>query len=166
MSCPFSSAPPIELGNGLTLTAFDAQQAHALAQACAAIDPWARYGIDAADLFATLTRRSDALIAHAIACEGELAGGLVIHYPWLKGPYLQFLAVLPGWQKRGIGRAVLEWMEREARPASRSLWVLASDFNTPALALYESFGFRRVAPLPDLACDGCTEILLRKRLLR
>jgi len=56
-------------------------------------------------------------------------------------------------------------MEREARAAGeRNLWVAVSEINTDAQRLYERHGFIQAARLDDLACDGRTEILMRKRL--
>jgi [ribosomal protein S18]-alanine N-acetyltransferase len=58
--------------------------------------------------------------------------------------YLQRLAVDPSAQRRGLGRSLvadsLDWMRR--RGAATAMVNTAFD-NTAALALYESFGFRR-----------------------
>jgi ribosomal protein S18 acetylase RimI-like enzyme len=101
----------------------------------------------------------------ALSIDGAVAGAAVVRPGWLRGPYLQFLAVVPEAQGRGIGGALLAWMEREARGAKeRNLWVAASEINTGAIRLYERFGFRQIATLDDLAWDGRAEILMRKRL--
>jgi ribosomal protein S18 acetylase RimI-like enzyme len=85
---------------------------------------------------------------------------------WLRGPYLQFLGVLPAFQHRGIGSLALTWFENEARTGrAQNLWVAASDFNARALSFYERRGFNRVATLEDLIVKGGSEILLRKRLV-
>ena len=94
-----------------------------------------------------------------------MVGAAVIRPGWLRGPYLQFLGVVPGFQRRGLGGALLAWMEREARAAKeRILWVAASEINTDAIRLYERHGFTQTAKLDDLAWDGRAEILMRKRL--
>lgn len=58
--------------------------------------------------------------------------------------YLQRLAVDPSAQRHGLGRSLvadsLDWMRR--RGATTAMVNTAFD-NTAALALYESFGFRR-----------------------
>ena len=83
----------------------------------------------------------------------------------LRGPYLQFLGVLPTFQRLGLGRAMLTWFEKEARArGERNLWVATSDFNQNALRFYEHQGFEHAAVLDDLVRDGISEILLRKRL--
>lgn len=147
------------------LAPLEDSEAQPLAAACAAIDPWARMSYADDRLARFFLRRDPAAPVRAIRCGSTLAGAAVVRYPWLKGPYLEFLAVLPGWQSRGIGAAVLGWMEREAAGHDRNLWVLASDFNERAIAFYARYGFRSVAPLPDLAVEGFTEILLRKHLV-
>ncbi len=161
-SAPFSTIP-IDLGKGVLAPLEDAD-AHSLAAACAAIDPWKRMDY-AVDVLERYFQTSDpASHRFALTRDGALAGAVVLRYPWLKGPYLEFLAVLPEHQGNGLGRAVLAWMENEVAASDRNLWVLASDFNELALAFYERFGFEPVAPLPDVAAQGFTEILLRKRL--
>jgi len=159
---PFSSQVS-ELG-AITLRPFNNVTSQYLAEACAAIDPWAKAGIPASSLIRAFHPVSDAIHPRVIEFENQIAGAAIIQHPWLKGPYLQFLAILPSFQRRGIGVSILNWMEKEAGPSSRNLWVLATDFNEAALAFYENSGFTQVAPLPDLALDGCSEILLRKIL--
>ena len=44
------------------------------------------------------------------------------------------------------------------------LWIAASEVNAHARQLYERLGFREIAKLDDLVCDGRAEILYRKRL--
>jgi GNAT superfamily N-acetyltransferase len=86
-----------------------------------------------------------------------------VRSPWLKGPYLELLALLPKAQGQGIGANILAWFEQEALKAgARNLWVCASLFNTRALRFYERHGFEQAATLPGLVADGYDEILLRK----
>ena len=83
----------------------------------------------------------------------------------MRGPYIQFLAVLPPYQRQGLGSAVVAWVEAQARLGEeRNLWIAASEINTDARRLYEHLGFREVAKLDDLVCKGRAEILYRKRL--
>jgi ribosomal protein S18 acetylase RimI-like enzyme len=116
-------------------------------------------------------RRHGAIPRHAgqwrqrypIDIGGAEAGVISVRYPWLKGPYLELLAIFPEFQGRGLGTRVLAWMEQEAiRHEARNLWVCASSFNDSALRLYERNGFRQVARLRGLVEDSCDEILLRK----
>ncbi len=132
----------------------------------AAIDPWARHGFTAKTLADHLGADEPAAPRYEIMAEETRAGAMCIRKTWLRGPYLQFLGVLPRFQNRGLGTAALGWFEAEAlRTNSDNIWIAASDFNTGALTLYERFGFVRVASLDGLVSEGTTEILLRKRLI-
>src|SRR4029450_12481823 len=100
---------------------------------------------------------------YQVEISGEQAGAVSVRLPWLKGPYLELLALLPQAQGKGIGSTIVPWFEREAlKVGARNLWVCASSFNTRALRFYERHGFERAATLPGLVVDGYDEILLRK----
>jgi ribosomal protein S18 acetylase RimI-like enzyme len=93
----------------------------------------------------------------------EPAGAVSVRYPWLKGPYLELLALLPSFQGRGIGSEIIGWFEQEGlRLGARNLWVCASSFNARAVRFYRRHGFREAATFSGLVADGYDEILLRK----
>lgn len=53
-------------------------------------------------------------------------------------------------RRRGVGTALMEALEREARTAGR--WLLTLDTATPdAARLYERLGYRRAGEIPDYA---------------
>ncbi len=65
---------------------------------------------------------------------------------------------------RGVGRALLEHLIREARAQRlESLWLEtgSSEAFTPALRLYESAGFRRCAPFADYVDDPFSVFMMR-----
>ncbi len=137
-----------------------------LGAAFAAIDPWAHYNYTAEALSKYLGDREENAPRYQIVVGEAVAGAIVIRKNWLRGPYLQFLAILPSFQGRGVGSAALSWFEAEAmKDRVRNIWVCASDFNAGALAFYQRFGFVRVATLDGLVSDDMGEILLRKRLI-
>jgi GNAT superfamily N-acetyltransferase len=149
----------------LVIEPLKAEHAKRLGARFAAIDPWASYPYPASALQAYFAAEEAGAPRFAVRLGGELAGAAGLRLNWLRGPYLQFLGVLPEFQKRGLGASVLDWIESEARRGGeRNLWVSASDFNVGAIRFYETHGFVTVAPLPDLVRDGRTELLLRKRL--
>ncbi|MBZ0210095.1 MAG: GNAT family N-acetyltransferase [Hyphomicrobium sp.] len=155
---------PVE-GGPLVITPLGAAEGDRLGVVFAAIDPWAAYAYPAAALSRFLAASEPAAQRLQLSLGDDVAGAAVIRTRWLRGPYLQFLAVVPGLQGRGIGSTVLRWMEREARMArERNLWVVASEINAGAMRFYERHGFEPTARLDDLVCDGRTEILMRKRL--
>jgi len=144
--------PPIADGQVPALGPVPADAAPALSEAIAAMDPWRSYGYPADALFRMLCANEPGTSRFAISLEGEIAGACVIRSTWLRGPYLQFLALLPAAHNRGIGAAFLDWMECEARRAEeRNLWVAAPQINSGAIRFYERAGFTKVANLDDLA---------------
>ncbi|MGD9947165.1 MAG: GNAT family N-acetyltransferase [Desulfobulbus sp.] len=132
----------------------------------AAMDPWKRLGYGAPALGRYLTAPDSGLKRFAVQVEStETIGVACVRFPWLRGPYLELLAVFPAAQGRGVGRTLLAWMEEQARLSANNLWTVTSEFNTKARQFYQAAGFVEVAPLPDLVATGESEILLRKTLL-
>lgn len=149
----------------LVLAPLSASDAHRLGEEFAAINPWAAYGYPAASLGDFLAASEADAPRFALIVDEAIVGAAVIRCAWLRGPYLQFLAILPEAQRLGLGAAFVAWMEREARDANeRNLWVAASQINAGAIRFYERHGFTEVAMLDDLVADGRNEILFRKRL--
>jgi diamine N-acetyltransferase len=143
-----------------------ARAAQKLGAGLAEIDPWARYAYTPAALTSYLGAFEPDAPRFEIVVDHKLAGAIGVRRNWLRGPYLQFLGVLPAFQHRGIGSLALTWFENEARTGqAQNIWVAASDFNARALSFYERRGFSRVATLEDLIVKGGSEILLRKRLV-
>jgi ribosomal protein S18 acetylase RimI-like enzyme len=137
-----------------------------LATSFAAIDPWARYGYQPARLAAFFSGSDLSAPRYALYADGDIAGVVGLKVDWLRGPFLQFLGILPEAQGKGLGSSVLTWIELEARRGGhRNLWVTATDFNVRALGLYRRHGYEETARLDGLVSDEHAEMLLRKRLL-
>lgn len=152
-------------GDPLVLSPLPVADAEGLAARFAAIDPWAAYGFPASELAAYFARIEAGAPRFAIRAGANIAGVAGMRLAWLKGPYLQFLGILPEYQGQGIGGAVLDWLDRGARAGlGRNVWVCVSEINASGMAFYERHGFERVASLDDLVRDGYAELLLRKRL--
>lgn len=151
-------------GDELALHPMTATGAEFLGPAAAAIGPWAHYGFDGGKIAAAFKRVGDGAMRYQLECGGELAGAVVIVSPWLAGPYLQMLAILPAYQKRGIGAAILAWFESEARGRFRNIWLCVGGFNVDAQRFYRAHGFEWVATLDGLMRDGDDELLMRKRI--
>ena len=131
----------------------------------AAIDPWARLNYKPEALTAYLATLEKSAPRYAIMAGNDVAGAVGLRLNWLRGPYVQFLAVLPEYQKRKLGSAFLAWLAHEAkRHGEQNVWVLASTFNEDALRFYQSNGFERTGEIPDLVAQGTAEVLLRRRL--
>lgn len=151
-------------GSVATLSPMAGDDAEVLGAAFAGMEPWLGYRVPPGRLAVFLGSSEPGCVRFAIRHEGALAGAIVIRDPWLLGPYLQFLGLLPGQQGRGLGRAVLAWMEREAPREARNLWLCVTASNVRARAFYERAGFELVSTLPDLVADGTDELLMRRRL--
>jgi ribosomal protein S18 acetylase RimI-like enzyme len=151
-------------GYALTLVPMTGAAADVLAPQVVAIGPWAHYGFEPSRIAAAFKSRDDGAVRYQIECGADLAGAVVILSPWMAGPYLQMLAILPAHQSRGIGAKFLGWYEAEARGHFRNLWLCVSAYNTEAQRLYRAHGFERVATLEALLREGDDELLMRKRL--
>ena len=151
-------------GASIALAPIETQAAGPLAEAVTAIDPWKRMSFRPEAMATYLAAREPGACRRAILHKGRAIGAVSVRHPWLRGPYLEMLALLPGSQGLGIGASVLDWMGAEVAGRANSLWVCTSTFNTRALVFYERHGFVRVGDLDGLVGPDFTEILLRKRL--
>jgi diamine N-acetyltransferase len=165
------SAQPIELGrtagSAVRLLPLERSSCASLAAGIAAMEPWSVMNYPAEALAAFLIRPDGGASRYVVSVDREEAGVVSVRHPWLKGPYLELLALLPQAQDQGIGSSIMTWFESAALlHRARNLWVCASSFNTRGLRFYERQGFTRAASLPGLVADGYDEILLRKFPLR
>ncbi|MGO4683404.1 GNAT family N-acetyltransferase [Hyphomicrobium sp. 2TAF46] len=155
----------LENAQAVTFQPMTVEAAESLGSAFAALDPWAHYAYTAATLATFLADAEPGTQRFQIMADQALAGAIVIQSKWFRGPYLQFLGVLPAFHRRGLGRSALGWFESAARAdGARNLWVAASEFNVAAQTFYERHGFVRIATVDGLIAEGTAEILFRKRL--
>ena len=152
-------------GRVLELKPMTPEAAACLAPEIAGIGPWAHYNFAVTDLQASMLITDDGAIRYQLVCDGAAAGVVIIRSPWLAGPYLQLLAVLPMLQGSGAGSAILKWYETTAMTARmRNVWLCVSGFNVDAQRFYERYGYSVAGRLPDLMRDGDDELLMRKSL--
>lgn len=166
-----SNPPPdrIPLGgaDAAALVPMTREAAGRLGTIFAAMEPWSRYPYPADVLAAYLALVEAHAPRFAIVEGDDVRGAVGVQLAWLRGPYLQFLGIVPECQGNGLGGAVLAWLERDARRCGhRNLFVCTSDFNAGAERFYARHGFARAAVLDGLVLEGTAEILLRKRLTR
>jgi GNAT superfamily N-acetyltransferase len=162
ISGPFCAAE-VALDGCLHLHPLAPEACAALAQAIVSIPPWSAMGTPVEAMTRYLASDDGGVRRYVIEVSGVTAGAAAVRYPWLRGPYLELMALLPERQDKGIGAAFLTWFEDEARRhGARNLWACASRFNTRALQFYRRHGFAETAVLAGLVADGFDEILLRK----
>jgi GNAT superfamily N-acetyltransferase len=166
ISSPFSAGitelPPAG-DRKVQLLPFEPRLAQPLAKAITAIEPWSVMNYPAEKLAALLANPDAGVSRYLVSLDGTEAGLVSVRSPWLKGPYLEILALLPHAQGLGIGASIMAWFEAAAlRRDARNLWVCVSAFNVRAEAFYARHGFAAAAVLPGLVADGYDEILMRK----
>jgi len=87
--------------------------------------------------------------------------------PPVAGAYkVQELHVHPGCRNRGIGGALLDYAEAEARAGGYSLMTLTTTTANPARHLYERHGFRVVDTRTDADYERYTGIAGRHRMVK
>jgi len=134
-------------------------------QDCAAItevsDPWK-----------TLNERIDfkkyILLKQAYVCMAdEELTGFIIFTPepvFARGGYLRAIGVSPSMRRRGIGRKLLSFAEKETARCSQYLYLCVSTFNRKAQVFYHDRGYARAGKLADLIVPGVSEYIYWKRL--
>lgn len=135
-----------------------------LATTLAASDPWLSLNISAKMLARYFVHENIGLHRYMVQVDDEIAGVLCVRYPWLRGPYIEFLGLTVKFRGLGLGRLILQWAEAEARRESGNLWVATSSFNHKALKFYQQLGFYQIGIIEGLIVPEHDEILLRKRL--
>lgn len=166
---PLNRAERIEVGatrdgRALVLAPMTPDAAAVLGRACAAIGPWRHYAIGDALMTKQLAAQEAGAVRYQVLVAGEMAGAVIIRSPWLLGPYLQMLAVLPAFQNQAVGDALLRWYERAAVDAGhRQAWLCVTGVNVHAQRFYREHGWQQVGLIPDLVRDGDDELLMRKQ---
>jgi ribosomal protein S18 acetylase RimI-like enzyme len=139
------------------------RHADVIGRTLACMDPWRRMGYTATGLFRYLIRNDPSQYRYSIVLAEEIAGLVCVRYPWLRGPYIELLAVFSPYQGRHFGREVIGWAMNEMMQIAGNVWATVSSFNTPARLFYQNNGFVEIAELPELVNSGFNEILLRKK---
>ncbi|MCX6367579.1 MAG: GNAT family N-acetyltransferase [Armatimonadetes bacterium] len=76
--------------------------------------------------------------------------------------YLQILCVAPEQRGKGVGSALLDFVEERVFSRHPNLFLCVSDFNDGAQRLYQQRGFEQVGRLENFLVAGHAELLLRK----
>ncbi len=76
------------------------------------MDPWVSYPYPASGLAWYFSAVESGAPRLALMTNDQVAGVVGLRLNWLRGPYLQFLGILPAHQRHGAGGRVLGWLER------------------------------------------------------
>ena len=151
-------------GEALTLERITTLRAQNLAKRLSDILPWSELALGEESLLSHFEREDPALLRFSIHFNDELVGAISVRDPWLKGPYLELLGLIPSVQRLGLGTELMNWFELQAPEPTRSLWLLCSDFNTTALEFYLEMGYQKACTIDSLYAEGYNDFLMRKRL--
>lgn len=78
---------------------------------------------------------------------------------------LYSIATLPSARGKGVGRRLMTALERAAiKRGCNRLRLEVREKNTPAIALYESLGYRRIGRYEDYYQDGASALRFEKQL--
>jgi ribosomal protein S18 acetylase RimI-like enzyme len=123
-------------------------------------EPWLTLRLSRETALAVL--KDPAKEVHAIRDANGVAGFVVIDMRGLLRGYVQILCVRADCRGRGIGSALLRWVEERIFRDSPNVFICVSSFNPGARRLYERLGFELVGTLRELLVPGHDELLLRK----
>jgi diamine N-acetyltransferase len=138
--------------------------ADAIGTRLARMDPWLTLGYRQELLAAYLRDDQSDRLRYLIKIADETVGLVVVRYPWLRGVYIELLAVFPECQGSGLGSSAIGFIETRFGGLAPNLWLLVSSFNEAAQRFYQRNGFRPIGTIEDFVVTGKDEILMRKRL--
>lgn len=100
-----------------------------------------------------------------VSAAGEIAGFSIMQFGD-RLAHLVLLAVQPERRREGIGRAMLEWLEKSCRTAGiHAIRLEVRATNQPALAFYRAGGFRPVSRISGYYDRFEAAIAMKKSLL-
>lgn len=124
-------------------------------------EPWITLGYTERDVQAIVR---SAASEHLLVArdDGHTIGFALSTAGMLLGEYLKILVVDAAYQQQGVGRRLMDELERRAFREWPNVYLCVSDFNTAARQFYRRIGYEDVGALRDLLVPGSGEILMRK----
>lgn len=96
--------------------------------------------------------------------ESELLGFVQLEYLWSKVPYLALIRVLNGHRRRGVGKALLGFLEDHLRENGHAVLYSSSQADEPEpQEWHRHVGFTECGLLKEIN-DGIDEIFFRKTI--
>jgi len=106
--------------------------------------------------------RDEARERYVAVSDGEIAGFAVLATNGALVGYLQLLCVAPEHRGRGVGGALMAFVEEKIFARYPNFFLMVSDFNAEARRFYERLGYETIGELRDFLVAGRGEILMRK----
>ena len=137
----------------------------------AATPLWQRYGLNEADVWLELEaalKRAELLLVADVGADGVACGmaWCVLNGAFARSAYLRLFGVRREYNGQGIGTALLVEIERHVSEVCDTLFLLTSDFNSPAQQFYQQQGYQQVGALPNYVLPDVAELIFWKRLQR
>ena len=96
---------------------------------------------------------------------GSLAGYLRLEYLWAKLPYIALIHVLPEYRGRGVGRALLTFVEEFLRAEGHTTLYSSSQADeAEPQAWHRHTGFKECGMIAGINEGGIGEVFFRKEL--
>jgi len=97
--------------------------------------------------------------------DGVAIGYLRLEFLWSKVPYIGLIRVLDAWRRRGVGRALLRFVEQDLRADGyRALYSSSQADETEPQAWHRQAGFQECGIIAGINEGGIGEIFFRKDL--
>jgi len=141
---------------------FNPNDRRALVEMLVESEPWITLGYERTDWDQLFDSFPTGREGYVMESDGVASGLAVLRPRVLLGDYLELLAVAPAKRGKGMGTALLKYVERIVFGRTKNLFVCVSDFNGDARRFYEQHGYQLVGPMPDLLVSGHAELLMRK----
>lgn len=78
-----------------------------------------------------------------------------------RSPYLRLIAVSPEAHRKGVGRALMHWLERNYL-SPNGLFLLTTHTNIEAQSFYESLGYKQIGEIPSYLREDLHEKIYYK----
>jgi [ribosomal protein S18]-alanine N-acetyltransferase len=92
----------------------------------------------------------------------DIAGFVIMQTCGTFSGYIQTICVAENYRGKGIGTSLLEFCEKRILSYSPNIFICVSSFNSGAINLYNSYGFKLIGELDNFVKEGFTELFLRK----
>lgn len=114
------------------------------------------------DLLEQKVERGEVFLAEV---EGAAAGYLRLEFLWSIQPYIALIRVVDPYRRRGVGRAMLSYVQNILRSAGHSSLLSSSQVDEPEpQAWHRHMGFTECGIINGLNEGGVGEVFFRKQL--